>query len=402
MRYDLRLIPAGSINALKRRLRDAGVSGEGVEIMADKAEVFAIRVENVSAEAANILKQQLLSLGGDAAVHRDVISGSPDSSTAYLIADRARFSRLHDKLKGQPFGLVEVGEEVSRLASAHKVYPKSIPLVSGVLDLSSGPVIMGILNLTPDSFSDGGRYSEPSAALERAEQLVEEGAAIIDIGGESSRPGAKELDIHTEIARVMPALEKIAGKIAVPISIDTRKAAVAEAAIGSGASMINDISGMRHDPDMPSVAIRSGAAVVVMHMQGSPENMQDSPRYSDPVHEIISWLDKNTKRLISEGIKKEKIIIDPGIGFGKRLDDNLDIIAQAADFHTLGFPVMIGYSRKSFIGTITGRGETERVCGGLGILGRCLAADIPILRMHDVKEGSDFIKVWEAVQKRGA
>ncbi|MBN2185079.1 MAG: dihydropteroate synthase [Candidatus Krumholzibacteriota bacterium] len=402
MRYNLRLISAGNRNTLKRHLQAAGVADDGIEIMADKAGVFAIRVDDVSAQAANIIKQQLLSIGGDAAVHKDVISGSPESSTVYLIADKARFFRLRDKLKGQPFRLEELGEEVFRLAALRKAYRQSIPLASGIIDLSKGPIMMGILNLTPDSFSDGGLYTDPSAALDRAEQMVEEGASIIDLGGESSRPGAKELEKETELARVIPVLEKIAKKIDIPISIDTRKASVAEAAVGSGATIINDISGLRHDPGMTDVAIRSGAAIVVMHMQGTPEIMQDDPEYSDTVHEIIDWLDENTKRIISAGVEKEKIIIDPGIGFGKRLNDNLDIIGQAADFHTLGFPVMIGYSRKSFLGMITGRSEQDRVQGGLAVLGRCLAADIQILRMHDIKEGSDFIKVWNAIEKRGA
>ncbi len=197
---------------------------------------------------------------------------------------------------------------------------------------NSDPVIMGILNVTPDSFSDGGRFNDPSRGLDRALEMVEEGAGIIDIGGESSRPGADLLDEKEELSRVMPLLEKLQGMLPVPISIDTRKASVAVAATGAGASIINDISGLTHDKAMTETAIRHGNAIVVMHMLGTPETMQDAPSYSDPVNEIISWLEKRTSALIGSGIEREKIIIDPGLGFGKRLQDNLEILEQAGDF----------------------------------------------------------------------
>lgn len=383
-----------------RHLNNAGVTPEGIRIMAGKAKTFAIRVDNVQPEAANIIKQQLLSIGGDAAVHRDVISGKPDKSIVYLIADSEKFLRLREKLKGQPFRLNELGKEVKRLSELRAIRPLSVPLPSGSIDFSMGPVIMGVLNITPDSFSDGGLYYDPEAALDKAQSMVEEGARIIDVGGESSRPGADELDLNNELDRVLPVLEKLAGNIDVPVSIDTRKSSVARAAIDSGAVIINDISGLKYDPDMADVVSASRAAVIIMHMQGMPETMQNNPKYQDPVHEIINWLDDASRKIISLGVEREKIIIDPGIGFGKRLNDNLDIIDQSADFHTLGFPVMMGYSRKSFLGRITGRDPTERIPGGLAALGRCLAGEVQILRVHDVKETSDFIRVWNAIERK--
>jgi dihydropteroate synthase len=259
---------------------------------------------------------------------------------------------------------------------------------------------MGILNVTPDSFSDGGLYIDPSRACERALEMVEEGASVIDIGGESTRPGVQELGYEDELARVKPLLEKLAGTLPVPFSIDTRKAAIARIALDAGASIINDISGTRHDPDMVPTAIQYGAAVIVMHMQGTPQTMQRAPHYDDTVSEIITWLDSRTRELTAAGIDEEKIIIDPGIGFGKRLNDNLRIIHEIGDFHSLGFPVLIGYSRKSFIGTLTEQQPGGRLWGGFAALGKSLEGGVHMVRVHDVKETADFIKVWRSIERK--
>jgi dihydropteroate synthase len=261
---------------------------------------------------------------------------------------------------------------------------------------------MGILNVTPDSFSDGGLFADPSAAADRAARMIEEGASIIDIGGESSRPGAGELDPAEELDRVAPVLEKISGLDGAVISIDTRHSMVAREAIRLGASIINDISGFTHDHGMTGIAADTGAAVVIMHMKGSPENMQDDPRYDDAPDEISAWLEAAADRLVAGGIARDKIIVDPGIGFGKRLEDNLEIIDRIGDLHTLGYPVLVGHSRKSFIGAITGRdGPGERLSGGLAAAGICLDAGIQILRVHDVRETVDYMKVWQAINGKG-
>lgn len=380
----------------------AGVDPEGIAIMRSKAEDLVIKVDGVPAAAANIIKQQLLSIGGDAAVHREVITGHPSSSTVYIFTDKRRIPALSERLSYQPFGLAGLAEGIVELVGAIDHPPSSIPLPDGnAIDLSSGPVIMGIINATPDSFSDGGRFLEPSRAIERAFEMVEQGAGIIDIGGESSRPGSRGPSLEEELSRVVPILEGLSGRIGVPVSIDTRKAGVAEAAIGIGASMINDISGLSHDPGMKETAARSGAAVVVMHMQGTPETMQEDPRYEDTVSEIIDWLAERTENLISAGIPKNKIIIDPGIGFGKRLTDNLALFREMGDFRGLGFPLMIGYSRKSFIGTLTERDPANRLWGGFAALGASLEGGVQIVRVHDVKETMDYIKVWKAINTKG-
>ncbi len=401
MHYTLRLIESRSDNAFEEHLKRAGVDQEGIRIIKSKARNLIIRVDNVSAPAANVLKQQLLSLGGDAAVHREAITGRSKDSTVYIIADERRLATLTKKLDHQPFGLGHLGEEIAALLQMRRRRPGKIALPSGEIDLSSGPVIMGVVNVTPDSFSDGGLYIDPDRAFERALEMIEEGAAIIDIGAESSRPGSKELSLAEETDRIRPVLEKLAGKIEVPISIDTRKAEVARLAVSSGAGIINDISAATHDPEMARTVLDTKAALVVMHMKGTPGNMQHNPQYTDPVTEIIEWLGARTGELLAEGIPNEKIIVDPGLGFGKRLQDNLEILDEIGDFHNLGFPVMIGYSRKSFIGMITGREPVERLSGGFAALGKCLDGGVQIIRAHDVKETSDFRKVWQAIERRG-
>jgi dihydropteroate synthase len=402
MRYKLHLISSTRGATLAGHLHRAGVDPAGVEIMIRKAETVVIRICGLSAAAANIVKQQMLSIGGDAAVHRDVIRGGPDESCAFLISDAKRLEILAGNLARQPFGLAEAGTEIVRLLRLRSSPPPAVSLPGGSLDLTGTPLIMGILNVTPDSFSDGGLFADPSAAADRAALMIEDGASIIDIGGESSRPGAGELDPAEELDRVAPVLEKTSGLDGAVISIDTRHSMVAREAIRLGASIINDISGFTHDPGMTGIAADAGAAVVIMHMKGSPENMQDDPRYDDAPDEISAWLEAAADRLVEGGIARDKIIVDPGIGFGKRLEDNLEIIDRVGDLHTLGYPVLVGPSRKSFIGAITGRDDPgERLSGGLAAAGICLDAGIQILRVHDVRETVDYMKVWRAINGKG-
>jgi dihydropteroate synthase len=402
MRYSLRLISSRSSDTIERHLAKAGVDPEGIAIIKNKSERFIIKVDNVKAAAANIIKQQLLSIGGDAAVHRDVITGKPPLSTVYILTDRRRIEALAEKLEHQPFALSELGRDIIRLVEDHESPPQHIPLPGGgTIDLSDGPIVMGVLNVTPDSFSDGGSYNDPEQAVDRAHQMVEEGAGIIDIGGESSRPGAGELPAEDELARIQPVLERLSGRLGVPVSIDTRKAEVARTALDLGAVIINDISGFTRDPGMIPLAAKSGAAVVVMHMKGTPKTMQDDPSYDDVVSEILQWIEERTGILISNGVSPDKIIVDPGIGFGKRLADNIEILQELGDFRSLGFPVLVGHSRKSFIGMITGREPDERLWGGLAALAKCLDGGARILRVHDVKETIDFIKVWRSIELKG-
>jgi len=255
---------------------------------------------------------------------------------------------------------------------------------------------MGILNLTPDSFYDGGRYRDTGTALARAEKMLEEGADIIDIGGESTRPGSEPVSPQEELDRVMPVLEAVCG-LGARVSVDTSKAVVAEAALRCGAAIINDISALRFDPGMAKVVAGSKAQIVLMHMKGLPRTMQDAPLYIDVLQEIGDFFRERIAYAENAGIRKEAIILDPGIGFGKRSKDNITILKKIELFLDLGYPLMIGASRKRVIGDISGASAAERLPGSLALA--CLAAirGVHVLRVHDVAETVQAIKVLKQV-----
>jgi dihydropteroate synthase len=257
---------------------------------------------------------------------------------------------------------------------------------------------MGIVNLTPDSFSDGGRNAGRDEALAHARRLVGEGADLIDLGGESSRPGSDPVSLDEELRRVIPVVEALASERDVPISIDTAKAEVARRALAAGASIINDISALGADPDMADVVASTGAGVVLMHMQGVPKTMQLDPRYEDVVGEVYDMLARRITWAESIGIARDRIAVDPGIGFGKTIDHNLEILRNLRRFDTLGCAVLIGTSRKGFLGKLTGRGPGERATATVVSSLAACAAGARVVRVHDVAPMVDAIKVWTAVR----
>lgn len=269
----------------------------------------------------------------------------------------------------------------------------------GILPLGKRTHIMGILNVTPDSFSDGGKYLDPYLAADRAAGMVEEGAHIIDIGGESTRPGAAPVSDKEELARILPVINRIVKSISIPISIDTYKADVARQAIDAGAHIINDISGLRFDPQMAEIAGRAGCPVIVMHIKGNPGNMQVNPRYDSVMDEVKDCLEESIFIAEEAGIDPEKIIIDPGIGFGKRLEDNLQLIKKLDQFKALGKAILIGPSRKSFVGQILDATPEERVEGTIAASVLAIERGAHIIRVHDIKEASRAAKVADAILK---
>ena len=260
------------------------------------------------------------------------------------------------------------------------------------------PTIMGILNVTPDSFSDGGKYSTLNAATEHCMSMVSAGADIIDIGGESTRPGAAELDAAQEISRVIPVLDKVAKEIQVPISIDTRKSEVAELAISSGAVIVNDVSGLTFDSKMAEYCINQNLPVCIMHSQGIPETMQNAPRYKNVCLDIYDFLNEQIEKMIDSGMQRSNIIVDPGIGFGKTLKHNFDLLKGISLFHGLGVPILIGVSRKKFIKTVAGLKENEdRVPGSIALALFARSQGVQIFRVHDVKETVQAMKLWHSM-----
>ncbi|MEW4569784.1 dihydropteroate synthase [Tautonia sp. JC769] len=260
------------------------------------------------------------------------------------------------------------------------------------------PAIMGILNLTPDSFSDGGLVPDLASALARAEQLIADGADLLDLGGESSRPGADPVSVDEEIRRVVPVVEALAGRSHVPLSIDTTKAEVARAALRAGASVINDIRGLLGDDEMPRVVAESGAGVVLMHMQGSPRTMQQDPTYADVVAEVYEALARRIERAESFGIERSRIAIDPGIGFGKTEEHNWQLLRRLDRFAGLGCAILIGTSRKRFLGTLTGRGVSDRATASVVSSLLAIEAGADVVRVHDVGPMADAVKVWSAMR----
>lgn len=255
------------------------------------------------------------------------------------------------------------------------------------LDLSKGPLLMGVLNVTPDSFSDAGQHFEPIAAVAHGLEMVSQGADIIDVGGESTRPGSQAVSPDEQVRRVLPVIEQLASQTDRPISVDTSSSAVARQALAAGASIVNDVSAGRADEQMFELLAETGSAVVLMHMLGSPADMQRQPHYEDVVGEITAFLARAIERAITVGLHRDRIIIDPGIGFGKTLEHNLEILRRLDEFHRLGRPILLGTSRKSFIGQVLHQeSPKDRIWGTAATVALGVGAGAHILRVHDVAQ----------------
>ncbi len=260
---------------------------------------------------------------------------------------------------------------------------------------SIDPKLMGVVNVTPDSFSDGGRYLDPEAAVRHGRELVRDGADLLDVGGESTRPGAEEVSAGEELARVLPVVEGLVGKATV--SIDTSKVEVARAALDAGAAIVNDVTALRHDPEIAALCAEHEAGLVLMHMQGEPRTMQENPRYDDVVEDVKAFLAERMEVAVAAGVAEERIWLDPGIGFGKSLDHNLELLRRLDELRELGRPLVIGTSRKSFIGKIDGSPVEQRLGGTIATSILAAAEGADVLRVHDVAEAAQAMKVASAI-----
>ncbi|MGQ0637285.1 MAG: dihydropteroate synthase [Planctomycetaceae bacterium] len=262
---------------------------------------------------------------------------------------------------------------------------------------SAAPLLMGIVNVTPDSFSDGGLFNDPSAAVDHALRLAADGADIIDVGGESTRPGAAPVPLDDELRRVVPVIERLAGQSSVCISIDTTKARVAKEALAAGARIVNDISGLQFDAAMVNLCAATGAGVICMHIQGTPETMQHAPQYADVVPDVCRFLAARLAELERRGISRDHVVLDPGIGFGKTAGHNLELLSHVATLRALGRPVCVGHSRKGFIKKLLGREVDERLFATIGVAVACAVQGADVLRIHDVRAVRDAILACQAV-----
>ncbi len=263
------------------------------------------------------------------------------------------------------------------------------------LSFGERPLVMGILNVTPDSFSDGGKHFSVENAVDAAFRMEDQGAAIIDIGGESTRPYSDPVDSEEEMRRVLPVIEAITSRLTIPISIDTSKADVAEAAVNAGAEIINDVTGLEGDPRMLSVASECKVGVCVMHMKGTPQTMQNQPQYKNVVQEIHEYLLARLKHCVTNGIKPERVCLDPGIGFGKTHEHNIELVRNANRFLETGRPILVGHSRKGFIGNLLGDKEADRTAATLGVSLALASKGVHLLRVHDVGWTVDAIKLFK-------
>lgn len=392
---DLRLLDIKTQDDAIAEIQHIGADERSIPILAPKFEHFVIKIEGLQAPACNILKQEALSIGTDCVIPREAILGSRKPMNAILFGNHKQLDLLVDKLKEQPFGLNEIGTKIKATISARQNTYPAFKLPRHKLDLSH-PLICGILNITPDSFYDGGHWLEPNQAVERASKIIEEGADLIDIGGESTRPGAEPLSVKEELDRVMPVLEKL--NLSVPISIDTYKPEVAHEALEAGCELVNDISGLRYDPKMPEVISDHNAGCVIMHMKNNPKTMQNNPYYNDVLKEITQFLRTSIETAENAGINANSILIDPGIGFGKRNpDDNLFILQKLKEFKTLGKPILIGVSRKSFIGEVLNLPADERLEGSLAATVIAVMNGTNIVRTHDVRATKRVLHLVNAI-----
>lgn len=380
-----------------------GASLPGQHIMVNKIFPLALKVKNIDVRAANILKQEMLSRDGDVVTSRQSLVKSEGLVNIIILGMEKAVLSLIDKIKMQPFGLKELSVQLAEYITLEQSISTRKIIKIGETDFNmdqEGVLIMGILNITPDSFYDGGQYFEKNSAFKRVEEIIEQGAHIIDVGGMSTRPGSKPVSLDEELNRTIPVIKYAAknfGKI--PVSIDTYRSEVASRAIDSGAVIINDISGLSADNMMMELASQSKSSIIIMHMQGNPENMQENPAYSDVVDEVYDYLYERTQKAIEAGIEKGKIIIDPGVGFGKKIEHNLEILSRFSEFNEMGYPVLIGVSRKSFIGNLLGGlSAEERLEGSIAAAVYAFINGASILRVHDVKETLHAIKITKAIK----
>lgn len=395
-----RVLTVDSVEEVKREIQGIGATPYGTGVMTPKGVYRLVKVEGVRTPAANIMKQEMLSCGGEVATAREVVTLETERTDVLVMGTLRQFDQLLRKLSLQPFGLKKVAAEIKKaLDNYDSSEIRTMDCAGREIVFGERTLIMGVLNVTPDSFSDGGRYLSVEAAVARAEQMAEEGADIIDVGGESSRPGADPVDEEEEKRRVLPVMEEIARKIDLPISIDTYKPSVAREAINSGASIINDITALS-DPEMADLAGKAKVGVILMHMKGDPKTMQISPEYDDLISEIYSFLDERIERAVQGGVSRERIMIDPGIGFGKRYEDNLEILRRLREFKSLGCPILIGTSRKSFIGKALGDLPVEeRIEGTAATVAISIANGADVVRVHDVGQMKRVAAMTDAIYR---
>ena len=396
----IRCLHITNLQEAAHQMDEVGVDSTGIELMKGKIVHFNLKVEKIDPRTANILKQEMLSLGGDAALDGRGLDCSAKWTDAILMGTLKQFEKLVLKLNSYP-NLLAIGQSLKETLKNILKSQFILRCHKRTFTLGKKTLLMGVLNVTPDSFSEGGLFFNREKAIAHGLKMVEEGADILDIGGESTRPGSKPLEMEEELHRVIPVIETLAKEVDVPISIDTYKSRVAQKSIGVGAEMINDISSLHYDPEMAQVAAKENTPIILMHIRGTPETMQKEISYKSLFSEIIQYLKEGIQRAESAGVDQEQIIIDPGIGFGKTLEHNLLIIKNLSEFRILGKPILIGTSRKTFLGKILNAEVGDRLEGTLSSIAIAVLNGAHIIRCHDVLQAKKAIAVADAIRLVG-
>ncbi|HXV22219.1 MAG TPA: dihydropteroate synthase [Desulfuromonadales bacterium] len=391
-----RLLWLESEEELCREFQGIGIEPAEAVHFAAAAERRLVRLAGVPARLAAQLRQEMRALGGEAVAP----TGTSSATDVILVGSPQTLALLCERLAGMPGQSAELADALSALLRNLARPPRFLAGRSCRLPLAR-PLIMGILNVTPDSFSDGGRFCSVESALRRGLELAAEGADLIDVGGESTRPGATPVSAQEEIDRVVPVIEALRREVALPLSVDTSKAAVASASVAAGAEFINDISGLRFDPEMAATAAATGAGLFLMHTRGRPDQMQAETHYADLLGEVVDYLQQGLMQAAAAGVPTEKLAVDPGIGFGKSAEGNLELLRRLPELQSLGRPVLLGTSRKSFIGRVIGRTEPEqRLAGTLATVALGVARGAQIFRVHDVRPARDAaLMAWTVCRK---
>ena len=382
----LREIITPSPDELAQEFDSLDVDRGGIGIMQPKSRFHVLRLRELKSPAANILKQEMLSVGGECATGRKVILGDPNPQDVVIMATRRQLTKIAKKLKSQPFGLKRIAGQISvflqRVKTGRQILDPVLLSLAG--EPQRIPLIMGIVNVTPDSFSEGGAYLDTDAAVTHGEDHLSQGAEIVDIGGESTRPGSDQVPLEAELDRVLPVVSQLRKRTDAPLSIDTMKSAVASEALRAGATMVNDVSAGRFDPAILDVVADAGCPYVVMHMQGVPKTMQEAPQYQLLMDELHRFFDDRMAQALRAGIKEEQMILDPGIGFGKGLEDNFVILRRLPELRVFGRPLMVGVSRKSFLQSEVGPTPEDRLEQSIAAGTVAMFNGADILRVHDV------------------
>ncbi len=404
-RWNVRVIAPPAGEAAAAEMRRLACPERSIERMAPKADALAVVLEGATPAQANLLKQEMLAAGGDAAIRPEAWLGStgptaPETTDVVLVGTRLELETLLLGLDQVPAAdLPEMGREVADALAGSERRTFEVPLPRGSLTVGPRPALMGIVNVTPDSFSDGGEHFDADAAVEHGRRLADEGADILDVGGESTRPGSDPVRPEEELRRVLPVVERLAATVDVPVSIDTRRGRVARESLAAGARIVNDVSGLQGDPDVAAAAADAGAAVVIMHMLGEPKTMQVDPHYENLLGEVCRHLRNGIAVARRAGIGEERIVVDPGIGFGKTLEHNLSLLARLGELRSLGRPILVGPSRKRFIGELTAvETPAERTFGTAAACALAVAAGALVLRVHDVRQMREAVAVAAAVR----